>query len=813
MGKPFVKFLGGDTEEYPLISCVMPTYGRPAYVPEAVNCFLDQDYPNKELILLNDCDGQTFVGNVPGVRIINDSRRYPSLGDKRNASIEAAGGDLIAIWDDDDISLPWRLSFSWREMLRYQTPFFRPAEFCAYWGDEKLHNNQAVRGWVSHGIVLFTKQLWRQVKGYPSIGVGEDAKFFQKIHKSMGAEFIKYPIARSDRYYVMRGVSHYSHASIGGGQNPADQSPGQFDIAPQPIADPVLAKACEILVANRGIHASTVKTRPPQIRKVNRQKKTTQSRNPLISVCIALKNRSRVLHEHRLLDLFPRTVRSLSDVANEIGPIELVVTDFHSDDWPLEQWIISGGNLDIRVLRVNGSFSRGRGLNLAVQAASSDSLFLSDADMLIGAEALKRGRAAIERGAARFPICSYQSLDGQHKNWGKAAYGLAFLNRKQYELAGGVREFESWGGEDDLFFKALKGVAPIEREKDSDLKHQWHPPGIRNENYRRPARADYLEATKGVHTDAPKTEMPIIMDAKHPHWVGDSQELRLYGDGRMERPDVDQGVYALERDDRLVLFWNRWDPESLQWNAASRQFENGPKGFVLRLPQHGELDDWRPRLYATDKQSEYRFESPSRLVIGLGTGRCGTVSLSRLLNRQPNWRIFHEAVAGAVGWSGSGDLLEARMANWLQPPHFQVVGDVASYYLPYCRRILQMHPETRFLCLERPREQVIESFMRKTPGTNHWQPHDGQGKWRLCSTYDKNFPKYPDAGDKRKAIGAYWDEYQHEATILERELPECFRIFPTSALNEDQGVQNILDFAQLPKDQQRREIGIHRNRS
>ena len=31
-----------------------------------------------------------------------------------------------------------------------------------------------------------------------------------------------------------------------------------------------------------------------------------------------------------------------------------------------------------------------------------------------------------------------------------------------------------------------------------------------------------------------------------------------------------------------------------------------------------------------------------RLVIGLGTGRCGTVSLSRLLNAQPDAQVRHE---------------------------------------------------------------------------------------------------------------------------------------------------------------------------
>ena len=76
----------------PLVSCIMPTYGRPDYVQESVAMFLAQDYPYKELIVLNDCPEQEFHGDLPGVRVINEQTRYASLGEKRNVAIEAAAG-------------------------------------------------------------------------------------------------------------------------------------------------------------------------------------------------------------------------------------------------------------------------------------------------------------------------------------------------------------------------------------------------------------------------------------------------------------------------------------------------------------------------------------------------------------------------------------------------------------------------------------------------------------------------------------------------------------------------------------------------
>jgi glycosyltransferase involved in cell wall biosynthesis len=164
----------------------MPTYGRPVFVNESVAIFMAQDYPAKELIIFNDCVGQTFLGDLPQVRIVNVQRRYPTFGEKRNAAVELAEGPIIAVWDDDDVSLPWRLSFSVCQMRHWNTPFYRPAEFWAFWGEAELHDNQSVPGWISNPNTTFTKELWRRVGGYPAVGVGEDARFFERVHRELG---------------------------------------------------------------------------------------------------------------------------------------------------------------------------------------------------------------------------------------------------------------------------------------------------------------------------------------------------------------------------------------------------------------------------------------------------------------------------------------------------------------------------------------------------------------------------------------------------------------------------------------------------
>jgi len=221
----------------------MPTYGRPDYVDEAVAMFVQQDYPAKELVILNDCPGQVFHSDRADVRVFNYDTRFPTLGEKRNVSIDLAEGELIAIWDDDDAYLPWRLSFSYAELNRLQTPFHRPDGFLVYYGQADLSNAACVPGGISHSTVLFRKDLWKDAGGYPARNDNSDKFFFERIHACLRETFIAYAIDPVDWYYILRVKSHYRHWSIPGGVFPLDTAPGDFPIFPRPIDDPVLRRA------------------------------------------------------------------------------------------------------------------------------------------------------------------------------------------------------------------------------------------------------------------------------------------------------------------------------------------------------------------------------------------------------------------------------------------------------------------------------------------------------------------------------------------------------------------------------------------
>ena len=96
----------------PLVSCIMPTYNRRQFIPHALKYFFNQDYANRELIILDD--GSDAIDDlVPADERILYVRldQKITLGAKLNLACEYARGELMAHWDDDDWYAPTRLSY------------------------------------------------------------------------------------------------------------------------------------------------------------------------------------------------------------------------------------------------------------------------------------------------------------------------------------------------------------------------------------------------------------------------------------------------------------------------------------------------------------------------------------------------------------------------------------------------------------------------------------------------------------------------------------------------------------------------------
>lgn len=128
-----------------LVCCVMLTKDRPAMARRAVECFRQQGYENKRLLIYNtghqgplmdDCEVLDVSSQIHEPCIIGADA--DSIGELRNGAIQSAeevSAEIIIHWDDDDWSHPERIAeqvallrssgadcVGYREMLFWRDP-------------------------------------------------------------------------------------------------------------------------------------------------------------------------------------------------------------------------------------------------------------------------------------------------------------------------------------------------------------------------------------------------------------------------------------------------------------------------------------------------------------------------------------------------------------------------------------------------------------------------------------------------------------------------------------------------------------------
>lgn len=100
--------LDGISEE-PLVSCLCVTENRHAFMPWLLWNYDRQQWKKRELVIVDSSTPPIEVPQRPDIRVV----RTPlgsSLGVKRNRALDAAHGEVIAWFDDDDWQHPKRLS-------------------------------------------------------------------------------------------------------------------------------------------------------------------------------------------------------------------------------------------------------------------------------------------------------------------------------------------------------------------------------------------------------------------------------------------------------------------------------------------------------------------------------------------------------------------------------------------------------------------------------------------------------------------------------------------------------------------------------
>ncbi len=199
---------------------------------------------------------------------------------------------------------------------------------------------------------------------------------------------------------------------------------------------------------------------------------------------------------------------------------------------------------------------------------------------------------------------------------------------------------------------------------------------------------------------------------------------------------------------------------------------------------------------------------PQVILIGIGTGRCGTVSLRELLARQSRTCVTHELQP--LSWTATSTQVFARLRELATRP-FTVSGDVCFSYLPHVGELLE-DPRVRVVAMRRDREATVRSYEAKVQDRNHWQRHDGT-RWRIDAKWDRCYPKYDPALARRDALREYWQEYYATVDQLVAAHAERVRCFDLGALDNRRGVVAILEHCGIQERDRDVAVGIHRNRA
>jgi len=180
------------------ISAQCITYDRTELLEEAIESFLRQDYKGeKEMVILNDCADQQLICNHPEVFVVNTNRRFRTIGEKRNACIAMCSGDIIFGWDDDDISLPHRITTS----LKYKgdKPYFKNTS--AWLWQNGVVQDEPVRN-TYPTMACWDRKFFEEVNGYAFMQSGQDVELDNRFRKTGKRHCIDIP--KEDVYYIYR---------------------------------------------------------------------------------------------------------------------------------------------------------------------------------------------------------------------------------------------------------------------------------------------------------------------------------------------------------------------------------------------------------------------------------------------------------------------------------------------------------------------------------------------------------------------------------------------------------------------------------
>ena len=172
----------------PLVSVICPTLAsRAAFLPRAIRCFLAQDYPNLEMIIVGE-SGPLAVRVEEGRRILW-AVDPGNIGSARNTACRLASGEYIVHFDDDDYSASDRVSHqiaaleeSAAALVAYSSVLCEEMRTVKVWTAEGKRPASKWWRWTfpnsgPAGLSFCYRRDWWAAHPFPDVAAAEDDAF------------------------------------------------------------------------------------------------------------------------------------------------------------------------------------------------------------------------------------------------------------------------------------------------------------------------------------------------------------------------------------------------------------------------------------------------------------------------------------------------------------------------------------------------------------------------------------------------------------------------------------------------------------
>ncbi|NEP13073.1 MAG: glycosyltransferase [Symploca sp. SIO2C1] len=166
--------LSSQEANQPLISCMMVTKNRFQQAKLAIECFQNQTYHHKELVIVDDDESDRLAEYVH--QLADDTIQYlrlapenRTLGELRNLALAHTSGTYVCQWDDDDLIDPLRLEMQMSALQSLNADACFLQRWLMWWVEQRRLATSRTRIW--EGSILCHKS---KLPAYPVQRQGED---------------------------------------------------------------------------------------------------------------------------------------------------------------------------------------------------------------------------------------------------------------------------------------------------------------------------------------------------------------------------------------------------------------------------------------------------------------------------------------------------------------------------------------------------------------------------------------------------------------------------------------------------------------